>query len=446
MIPHADALHFDRTVDSFWEASAPDLTVDAAPLEGEETCDVAIVGAGFTGLSAALRLRTLHGADVRVLDAGEIGWGASGRNGGFCCMGGSKLSWAALIRKYGLEEAQRFLDIQCESVALVREVCETHGIDAEISGEGELEFAHKPDRWREIEAEHTLLSKSFGFETELLDKATLEARGFASPELHGAIVHPVGFGLHPLAYVRGLASAAAGNAARLHGRSTVTGWEQTATGHRLVTDKGSLRAEHVIFATNGYTPEPMLPALQGRILPVQSNILVTRPLSVAEREAQGWTADTMAFDSRILLHYFRLLPDGRFLFGGRGGTDTSDASIPAMDQSLRRDFNTMFPAWAHVEHTHFWRGLACISRDFVPYVGPINDRRTAWTALAYHGNGVSMGTWSGQALADLVAGKPELTDMPAFMTQRPGKFLLPGLRNLYLKSAYAAYGVQDRWL
>ena len=443
---HTDAYHFDRTVDSYWEASALPLRVDASALEEDVYCDIAIVGAGFTGLSAALRLRTLYGADVRVLDAGDIGWGASGRNGGFCCLGGSKLGWPDFIKKYGIDEAKKFFAVQREAVGLVRELCQRYGIDASLSGSGELQLAHKPDRFDELRQERNFLKDTLDFETELIEAEQLAERGYGGPGFHGGLLNPHGFGLHPLAYVRGLAATAAGNAARLHGRTRVKRWEQTKTSHVLITERGSVTADQVIFATNGYTPEGMLRPLAGRIMPVLSNIIVTRPLTVEERAAQGWTADTMAFDTRNLLHYFRLLPDGRFMFGGRGGTNSADRSALASERSLRRDFNAMFPAWAHVDHTHFWRGLVCLSSDLVPFIGSINKARTAWAALAYHGNGVSMATWSGRALADLVAGNHEVANIPEFMRRPPPRFPFPKLRNLYFKSAYMAYGLQDRWL
>lgn len=443
---HPDAFHFDRPVASLWEASAEPLGVDTAALQGDVACDVAIVGAGYTGLSAALRLRRQYGADVRVLEAAEPGWGASGRNGGFCCMGGIKLDWSRVIARWGLDEARAAFAMQGEAVDTVRETCAEHGIDASISGEGELALAHKPSRMAELRADRDFLKATFGHETELLSAADLAARGTAGPGFHGGLLNPKGFGIHPLRYLRGLARAAAGNAARIHGRSEVTGWERTPRGHRLVTAKGSVTATHVLFATNGYTPERLARPLRGRLMPVLSNIIVTRPLTQDERAAQGWTAPTMAFDTRKLLHYFRLLPDGRFMFGGRGGTDASDGAAPAMEHQLRAEFEDMFPAWAHVEHTHFWRGLACLSYGLVPFAGALDERPTVWGACAYHGNGVSMASWSGKAVADLIGGGRRSEDLPSLMTAAPRPFPLPALRAAYLKGAYLWYGVKDAWL
>jgi glycine/D-amino acid oxidase-like deaminating enzyme len=165
-----------------------------------------------------------------------------------------------------------------------------------------------------------------------------------------------------------------------------------------------------------------------------------------ERAAQGWTAATMAFDTRKLLHYFRLLPDGRFMFGGRGGTNAADNAAPVMERRLRAEFEGLFPAWAQVEHTHFWRGLACLSYGLVPFVGALDPVRSVWGACAYHGNGVSMASWSGRTVADLIGGGRQAKDLPSLMTAAPKPFPLPALRGAYLKGAYLWYGVKDAWL
>jgi glycine/D-amino acid oxidase-like deaminating enzyme len=179
-------------------------------------------------------------------------------------------------------------------------------------------------------------------------------------------------------------------------------------------------------------------------MPALSNIIVTRPLSAAEHAEQGWTQRLMAYDTRNLLHYFRLLPDGRFLFGGRGGTDASDTGADPMKQHMIETLRQMFPVFGRAEITHFWRGFVCLSYDLVPYVGPLNQEKSVWTAIAYHGNGIAMASWSGSALADLIAGKPERADLPSVLARRLARFPLPFLRPLYLKGAYLWFNYQDR--
>ncbi len=441
-ITHPHAFHFDRAVDSYWEASADPLGLETPQLKGEHSCDVAVIGAGFTGLSAALEL-ALQGVDVRVLEAGHVGWGASGRNGGFACIGSHKLSYPKMISRYGLPATKRYYETMRQSVALVRENITRFNIDAWATGEGEVTLAHLPSRVQELRDEQAFLKNTFGDDTEFLSKEDLKAHGLDGPGFFAGLKGDVGFGVHPLNYVRGLARAAAAAGAKIHGRSQLVRWEETAEGHRLHTKDGLLKAGQVIVATNGYTPEDVSKRHAGRIMPALSSIAVTRPLTEAERRTQGWTSALMAYDSRKLLHYFRLLPNGRFLFGGRGGTNASDAGGDAYRPVLLKAFAELFPAWAEVEITHYWRGFVCLSHDLVPYIGALDEKKTVWTAIAYHGNGVAMGSWSGRAVARLLTKKTAREELSPVLTRRLSRFPLPAFRPLYLKSAYVWYGWED---
>ncbi|MEI8179296.1 FAD-binding oxidoreductase [Aestuariivirga sp.] len=439
---HPHAFHFNRAVDSYWEASADPLGIETPPLRAEESCEVAIIGAGFTGLSAALEL-ALQGVDVRVLEAGHVGWGASGRNGGFACIGSHKLSYPKMINRYGLDATKRYYETMRQSVALVRENIGRFNIDAWATGEGEVTLAHLPSRVQELRDEQAYLRQTFGDMTEFLSKDDLKAQGLDGPGFFAGLKGNVGFGVHPLNYVRGLARAANGAGAKIHGRSQLIRWEETGDGHRLHTQEGLLKAGQVIVATNGYTPEDVSPRHAGRIMPALSSIAVTRPLTDAERRAQGWTSALMAYDSRKLLHYFRLLPNGRFLFGGRGGTNASDEGGDAYRPVLIKAFAELFPAWATVEITHYWRGFVCLSNDLVPYIGALDEKKTVWTAIAYHGNGVAMGSWSGRAVARLLTKKTAREELSPVLTRRLSRFPLPAFRPLYLKGAYVWYGWED---
>ena len=165
-------------------------------------------------------------------------------------------------------------------------------------------------------------------------------------------------------------------------------------------------------------------------MPALSSVIVTRPLTEDERRAQGWTSDLLAYDSRKLLHYFRVLPNGRFLFGGRGGTDASDQGDAAYRPLLTQAFNALFPAWAKVEITHYWRGFVCLSNDLVPYVGALDEKKTVWTALAFHGNGVAMGSWCGRAVARLATKRTAREELSPVLTRRLSRFPLPAFRPL----------------
>jgi glycine/D-amino acid oxidase-like deaminating enzyme len=155
----------------------------------------------------------------------------------------------------------------------------------------------------------------------------------------------------------------------------------------------------------------------------------------------------MAYDSRILLHYFRLLPDRRFLFGGRGGLSAAPASAATMQKRLSGEFRQMFPAWRAVEISYFWRGLACLAGDRVPHIALIDNDPELWLGAAYHGNGVAMATWTGSMLARLIAGQTgAVSSLPAMMQRPPPRFPLPLLRLCYLGMAYFGYRIKDEWL
>lgn len=439
---HRDALQFGDTVKSYWEATASPLELDLSSLNKNLTCDVAIIGGGFTGLSAAIELAS-SGVDVGVLEAGPIGWGASGRNGGFACIGSHKLSYGTMIKRYGLAATQKFYTNMRDSVDLVADNAQRFNIDVKKTGEGEVTLAHAPSRMDELRADAAFYQKTFGEKNDLLSVDDLKQQGLRGPHFFGGLKGRVGFGIHPLNYVRGLARAAVQSGVKIFHRSKVVRWQQHGGKHHLYTDEGSLVAGRVLVATNGYTPENVSPHHQGRILPALSNILVTRPLTPSELQAQGWTSSTMAYDSRNLLHYFRLLPDNRFLFGGRGGTTSTNASAADYQVHLTKTFHHLFPAWSQVEITHFWRGFVCLSYDRVPYIGPLDAQKTVWTALAYHGNGVAMGSWSGRAVARMMQNKTAPDEVSSVITRRLAKFPLPAFRPLYLKGAYLWYGWKD---
>jgi len=411
-----------------------------APLEGRARTDVAIIGGGFTGLSAALHLAEA-GVGVTLLEAERIGWGASGRNGGFCCLGGGKIGNAALERSYGAEGRRAFHDAQRTAVALVGRLLDRHGIDVDRHSEGETILAHTARHMAALRREVSEIARDTGTEPVLHEKGDLSALGMTGP-FHGGMTIPVGFALNPRKYVQGLAQAAQGVGAVLHDGTTVTAVTQGA-GFTLTTRNGTLTAKRLILATNGYSSEDVPAWLRARYLPLQSNILATRPLTQAELEAQGWTSRQMAYDTRHLLHYFRLLPDDRFLFGMRGGVFATPRATARILRKLQADFAAMFPAWRDVARPHVWSGLVCLSRNRTPFVGAIPEMPGAFAGLAYHGNGVAMGTYAGRLLADLVQGRTPDGPYPAAFTVPPKRFPLGRQRRALLSGINAALTLAD---
>lgn len=423
--------------DSYWHTTAK---APARPkLEGAATADVAIVGAGFTGLNAALRLAEA-GVDVIVLDAEAPGWGASGRNGGFCCMGGAKADAALLTKRHGAAAAREYFETERRAIAHVETLLERRGIDADRHSDGETWLAHRDRDVADLKALAAFRKDVLGVDCVFLPRAELAENGFASGEFHGALTTPVGFALNPVKYVLGLADAAEAAGARIHGDSRVTGLEP-GDRWRLTTPHGEVRARTVLIATNGYSDERLPPWMRGRYLPVQSNILMTREMSDEEIRKQGWTSRQMCYDSRRLLHYFRLTPDNRMLFGLRGGARATPEADAATRRRARTDFERIFPAWAHVDTPHFWSGLVCVSRSRTPYVGSVPGAERLWTSFAYHGNGVAMGSWCGALAADMILGRETA---PAALTTPPPRFELGRWRRAMLPLLFGWYQWRDR--
>lgn len=428
--------------ESYWETTVARPPRQPLP-EGETRADVAIIGGGYTGLSAALHLARDHGADVVVLEAERVGWGASGRNGGFVSLGGVKASDRAVIRRHGPGALDEWHRAQRGMPDLVAALIERHGIAADVhSREGELCLAHRPRDFAALRAAAAALDRAYGVRCSLIGGADLAAAGFGGAGFHGGLLLPIGFALNPLKYVLGLAAAARGAGARIFEDAAVTAIGREGARHVLVTPRGRVVARRLILATNGYSSETVPPWMAGRYLPALSAILVTREMSEAEIAAQGWTATTMAYDTRRLLHYVRLMPNRRFLFGARGGLRGGAAALAGRRRRMRADFEAMFPAWAGIETPHFWSGFVCLTRPLAPYLGPLGDLPEAWAGFGWHGNGVALGTWSGRLLARLAAGAR--AEVPAVMARPPGRFPFGTWRAALLAPAYALYGWRDR--
>ncbi len=438
----ANLYRFDTPQPSYWEATAGDTDVGASALTGNDSCDVAVIGGGYTGLSTALHLARDHGIDVRVVEAGHFGWGASGRNGGFCCLGGTALPGEALVRAYGEDVARETYAAHREAIELVRSLLDGENIDAQPQGDRELDVAHSPKMFAAMEKNRELQTKVLGCDVELFPRDDFSERFYDSPEQFGGQTIAPTFGLHPLRYCLGLAKAASLRGAVLHDRSEVIAWSKDDDGyHRLVTRDGALRARRVVYATNGFIDEELRPEFRARTLPIISAIIVTRPLTDDERTAQGWRTEQPAANSRRVLNYYRMLPDGRFLLGGRGyGKGGRDAEQRTYRQLCRR-LAEAWPSWSGVDVDYAWQGLLCFTGSLRPSIGRLDDDDSIWFGYGYHGNGVASGTWTGKQMARWIASGDE-PRLPGGFVGLGKRFPLPRLRLHYLRAGIAL----SRWL
>ena len=259
----------------------------------------------------------------------------------------------------------------------------------------------------------------------------------------GAVTVPLGFALNPRKYLFGIAGAAQAAGAMLFQRSSVLEIDTQGRGVTLTTSGGTVRCDRAIVATNGYSSEDLPDWLGGRYLPSQSNVSVTRPMTDEELEAQGWTTLQASYDSRNLLHYFRLMPDKRFLFGTRGGIRSTPRVEASARKANRRDFVRMFPAWKHVETPYRWSGMVCVSRTKAPYIGEVPGHPGLFASMCYHGNGVAMASWSGTQLARVLLDPQAQAEIPPSMQVPLTRFPLGPLRRVFVPPVYAAMMLRD---
>jgi len=377
---------------SAWTAA--ELLPESRPLEGDRRADVAVVGAGYTGLSAALHLAE-RGADVVVLDAAEPGWGGSGRNGGQV-IPGLKDDPDELERKFGPETGRRMWQIAGGAADFVFELIGRHKISCQAHQSGWISAAPNAAAIATLRA-RTEQWQRRGAPVELLDRQRVAELTGTTCYAGGLLDRRAG-ALQPLAYVRGLAKAARAAGAVIHGRSAATRVDAQAGSWRVVTSAGTVTASKVILATNAYTDD-LWPGLRRTVLPVQSYQVATRPLpeEVRRRVLPGGQAVS---DLRRILFYFRLDPDGRLLMGGRG--PLNDAGDPALFARLESVAARFFPQIGDPEWEHRWSGRVALTADHLPHLH--EPRPGVLIGLGYNGRGVAMGTVMGKLLADRALG------------------------------------------
>ncbi|KEJ90564.1 NAD(P)/FAD-dependent oxidoreductase [Sulfitobacter donghicola] len=416
--------------------------IRAMPTLGSSgSTDVAIIGAGFTGLTAALHLARA-GINVTVLEAKTIGWGASGRNGGFCCLGGSMASDQALDRRFGRSGRIEMRRTELAAVEFVDDIITQNQWNVDRHSKGETVLAHRQKHMDGLKHHAQTVAENYGVPSYLHGASDLAELGMAGP-FYGGMTVEAGFALNPRKYLSELAGAAISAGAKIFESSTVAKLEKLPNGWSLGVNGFALHADRVIIGTNGYSSEDVPRWLAGRYMPSQSNVIVTRPLTEAEVGESGWTTDQMSFDTRNLLHYFRLLPDRRMLFGMRGGLKTGAKAEDRMRSRIRKDFGQMFPAFREIPAQHAWSGMVCLSRSLLPFVGAVPQCEGLFAGMCYHGNGIAMGSYSGALLAQLAQHKKPDAIYPKAMQEPLPKFELGRWRRAMMPIAYAALGLAD---
>ncbi|WP_310476054.1 FAD-binding oxidoreductase [Sandarakinorhabdus sp.] len=376
-----------------WYAATAHAAPTHAALAGDTQADVAIIGGGATGLSAALHLAE-RGASVVLLEAGRIGHGASGRNGGQI-IPGLRLGAADLVARFGAERGGALFHLALSARDLVVDLVAQHGIDCDLALTGHLTTAVR-QRDQDDFAHEAKAAARLGYHgLSVLDAPAAQA-AVASPS-HGALLDAGGGHFHTLNYTLGLARAAAAAGARLHESSPVTRLERRAGGVELHTPTGIVTAAQAIVAGDALLG-PLNARVHSRIMPVANYIVTTDVLP--DGGAALIPGNQAVSDSRFVVNYFRRTPDGRLMFGG--GERYSPHPPADMAAFVRPFLERSFPMLAGVGITHAWGGLVSITRSRLPDIG--RNGPLLW-AHGYSGQGAVLSTLGGALLAEAAMGE-----------------------------------------
>lgn len=437
----ADLPHRSKSLPAtYWFATAGQAPEDDGQLSANVDCDVAVIGGGYTGLSCAYFLAKEYGVRTRVLEAHQPGWGCSGRNGSFMRPAIGRLWWWQCIERYGHDTARQLFHESLSALGTMRELIRDGAIDCDQQPDGWLRVAHKPSRVKLLEREQRVMEDVFDYNVNLLGAEELRKHGHGGTEAYAALHYPEAFAAHPLKVLHGLLAMARQAGAVVHSKSPVTGWERKRGCHELSTPAGIVTAKRVVIATNGYSTEKLHPALKARLIPVLSSIVVTRPLSPQERQAAEIDTTNVVTDTRKLLNFYRVLPDGRLLMGSRGAISESPRGDRRAVNRLLNIIAQKFPGLTDVTADYHWSGWVALSNDSMPRVHSLQDEAGVSYAIGYNGSGTTASVHAGRLLAGhLAAGTPISAVLDSPLPPIP----LARFRRLGQRLAFMAFRCQD---
>jgi glycine/D-amino acid oxidase-like deaminating enzyme len=392
---------------SYWlDTSEPFRSATAGPVP--DRCDVAVIGGGLTGCSAALALAK-KGARVVLLEAETIGHAASGRNGGMCNNGFAQ-DYGMLSARLGQEVANRLYRAFDAGVDTVERLVAEEQIDCSFARTGKIKLAAKPEHVDKLARSQALLAANVDPDTEMVSRADL-GREVGSDRFYGGLLYRRSAGMHVGRFVRGLAEAAARRGVEMHERTPMTGLRRApGGGHHIDTPKGRLDAAQVLLASGTSHTGP-LGWIRRRIVPVGAFLIVTEPLPM-ETLDRLMPRRRMAVDTKNLVNYFRTTPDNRLLFGGRArfavSNPTSDAKSGAL---LEAALHEVFPDLRQVRIDYRWGGMVDMTRDRLPRAG---ERNGVYYSMGYSGHGTQMSTLMGTIMAEVMDGRADLNPWKDF--------------------------------
>lgn len=384
---------------SYYAATA-NPAPEHSPLAEAESCDVCVIGGGFTGVSAALHLAK-RGYDVVLLESERVGWGASGRNGGQLGSGQRKCQ-DELENMLGVEQARLLWALAEESKTTAKALIEKHGIQCDLKP-GILHPTHKASLVDDAHRYAEKLRKEYDYR-EVVDVSTAEMRDMLGTDVYyGGYLDTGAAHLHPLNYVLGLARAASSLGVRIYEGSRVTGYREAGK-VTVSTDSGSVTSDLLVIGCNGYL-EGLEPRIDSRIMPINNFILATEPLD--ETRARRLIRDDVAVaDSKFVINYYRLSADKRLLFGG--GENYTRSFPSDLSTFVRKYMLRIYPDMRDARIDYAWGGTLAVTLNRMPHFGRIGS--ATYYAQGYSGHGVAIATLAGKVIAEAIAGDPSKFD------------------------------------
>jgi len=428
---------------TYWAATAGAPPADDGPVAHDMDVDVAIIGGGYTGLTAALFLAREHGIRAVVLEANKVSWGCSSRNGGQAQNASGRLSRSQWIERWGRDVALKMHHEIQEGFDTFKSLAMQ--IDCDAQPGGHFLIAHRARLMPELAAQAKVWKDVFGYPSTLYDAQTFRREFLNDAESAGALHEPEGIGVHPLKLAYGYLKMAREAGAEVHPSSPVIGWKTINSVHHLRTPGGVVRAKAVGIATGAYTAPGLHRSLHSRVMPILSNSMVTRVLTASELEACNFRTTQVLTDTRTLRFYYRLLPDNRVQIGSRSAITGRDAPHPRHLELLLEGLHRKFPPLRGISIDYSWWGWVDVSHDMMPRVFQPDPGQTVYYALGYGGNGVSYSAQAGRRMAERIAGKGSQQTLPIYTSPLPPHMFAP-FRRMGQRMLYQLYYMRDEKL
>ncbi len=400
---------------SWWLESLPETITPNPGLTGKDKTDVVVIGGGYTGLSVGYHLKQINPAiDVRVIESDVCGYGASGRNGGFSMtlFGLTKGITAFRFNDKKARAAHTYME---EAVDYLHNVITENHIDCDYERSGYLLVGTSPAQMKRVEHDFKIIERWGSTGIERWDRARL-AEEFKTDFYKLGWFEPRCGIIQPAKLARGMKVLAESKGVTIYENSPVTGFSRNgASGYTVKTDAGELQSEYLVFATNAYSV--LFPQLKSLQRPVFTHIVMTEPLTDSQMDSIGWQCRAGVEDARDLIHYYRLTKDNRIVMGGGDvsfayGTDLNKDLNDKIFDHLEGHVTEIFPQLKGIRFTHKWGGPVSVTVDMAPVIGYLGNDKKAIFSLGCIGHGVSLTTYNGMTIAEMITGsQSERTEM-----------------------------------